>query len=184
LSDTSNNPVRVGVVGLGNVLMGDDAFGPYVIQVLEAAYALPSNVSARDLGTPSLDLTGYIEDFDVLIVVDTVHSVGEPGEIRRYTRDQLLKRPVQPRTSPHEPGLKEALLIAEFHGRGPSEVLLVGVIPETTSTGIGLSARVRAAIAPAAEEILSELARLGFEAAPLASPRLPQVWWEEAAHAV
>src|ERR1043165_10069519 len=148
--------------------MGDDAFGPYVIQVLDAASSLPANAAARDLGTPSLDLTGYIEDFDVLIVVDTVHSVGEPGEIRKYTRDQLLQRPVQPRTSPHEPGLKEPLLLAEFHGRGPSEVLLVGVIPETTSTGIGLSARVRRALPPAVEEILSELARLGFEAAPLA----------------
>src|ERR1043165_2656230 len=167
--------------------MGDDAFGPYVIQVLEAAYSLPSNVSARDLGTPSLDLTGYIEDFDVLIVVDTVHSVGEPGEIRKYTRDQLLQRPVQPRTSPHEPGLKEALLIAEFHGRGPSEVLLVGVIPETTSTGIGLSARGRGGRRPSGrgfEDILRGLPRLAFEAAPLAFPRPPQVWWDEAAHAV
>src|ERR687883_578299 len=113
------SPPRVGVVGLGNVLMGDDAFGPYVIEALEAAYSLPPNVSAQDLGTPSLDLTGYIEDFDALVFVDTVHSRGEPGELRRYTRKDLLKRPVQPRTSPHEPGLKEAMLIAEFHGRGP-----------------------------------------------------------------
>jgi len=43
---------------------------------------------------------------------------------------------------------------------------------------------VRAAIAPTVEEILSELARLGFEAALLAFPRPPQVWWEEAAQAV
>jgi len=182
--DTSDKPARVQIVGLGNVLMGDDAFGPYVVEVLEAAYALPSNVSARDLGTPSLDLTGYIEDFDALIVVDTVHSAGEPGEIRKYRRDELLQRPVQPRTSPHEPGLKEALLIAEFHGRGPSEVLLVGVIPETISTGTGLSSRVRAAIAPAVQEVLSELARLGCEAAPRPFPRPPQVWWEEATQAI
>src|SRR5918911_4092433 len=98
MGGAQENPPRIGVIGLGNVLMGDDAFGPYVIQVLEAAYALPSNVSARDLGTPSLDLTGYIEDFDALVVVDTVHSRGEPGELRRYARAELLQGPVQPRT--------------------------------------------------------------------------------------
>ena len=53
MGDAFNSPARVGVVGLGNVLMGDDAFGPYVIEVLEAGYALPPNVSAQDLGTPS-----------------------------------------------------------------------------------------------------------------------------------
>ncbi len=35
---------RIGVLGIGNVLMGDDAFGPYVVKVLEARYELPADV--------------------------------------------------------------------------------------------------------------------------------------------
>jgi hydrogenase maturation protease len=170
---------RIGVVGLGGVLMGDDAFGPYVIAVLEAAYDFPENVAVRDLGTPSLDLTGYIEELDALVVVDTVHSSGAPGELRTYDRAGILRHPVQPRVSPHEPGLKEALLIAEFDGRGPSQALLVGAIPETTATGIGMSDALRAAVPAAVGEVLKELRRLGAEATPKATPLAPDIWWEE-----
>ena len=161
--------------------MCDDAFGPYVVALLEAGYDFPPNVSVLDLGTPSLDLTGYIEEFNALVIVDTVHSEGRAGELRRYTREEILRHPVQPRTSPHEPGLKEAMLTAEFHGRGPTEALLVGVIPETTATGIGLTPRVSDALARAVREVLVELERLGVEVRPRVFPRAPRIWWEESA---
>ena len=169
---------RIGVVGLGGVLMGDDAFGPYVVAVLEARYDFPPHVAVRDLGTPSLDLTAYVEELDAMIVVDTVHAAGEPGELRTYDRAALVRHPVQPRVSPHEPGLKEALLIAEFDGQGPAEVLLVGAIPATTATGIGMSPALRAAVPHAVEIVLKELRRLGVEAAPKAAPLAPNIWWE------
>ena len=37
---------RIGVLGLGNVLMGDDALGPYVIGLLSARYRFEEGVSA------------------------------------------------------------------------------------------------------------------------------------------
>lgn len=169
---------RIGVIGLGNVLMSDDAFGPYVIQLLDAAYTFPENVLLRDLGTPSLDLITYIEDLDALIIVDAVYSDGEPGEMRTYRRAEILCQPLQPRVSPHEPGLKEALLMAEFDGCGPREALLVGVIPEKTETGVGLSPSVREALAQAVSEVIRELARLGVSASPRLHPQKPQIWWE------
>lgn len=172
---------RVGVIGLGNVLMGDDAFGPYVVELLSARYEFPENVFVCDLGTPSLDLTAYITDADALVVVDAVHAPGRAGELRRYTREEILARPIQPRVSPHEPGLKEALLITEFGGRGPREVLLVGAVPETTSTGVGMSGPVRAAIPAAMEAVVEELRRLGAEVSERAAPPEPQIWWEETA---
>ena len=44
------------VLGLGNVLMGDDGFGPAVVQAFEAEYVVGPDVSVIDLGTPGLDL--------------------------------------------------------------------------------------------------------------------------------
>jgi hydrogenase maturation protease len=174
----------IGVIGLGNVLMGDDAFGPYVIQVLEAEYEFPERVVLMDLGTPSLDLATYIEDLEVLIILDSVGAQGPPGSLRTYRREELLSRPLEPRTNAHEPGLKEALLVSEFRGRGPREALFVGVVPEQTSTSVGLSKAVSESIPRAVEEVLRELRRQGAAGRRRRRPRVPQVWWEGAASRV
>ncbi len=171
-------PCRVGVVGLGNVLMGDDAFGPWVIQVLLAEYTFPADVSVEDLGTPGLDLVPWVTGLEALILVDTVRAEAPPGTLRLYRRDDILKHPPQTRLSPHDPGLKEALLTAEFAGQAPGEVLLVGAVPERTEMGVGLAAAVRDAVGPAADEILRELERLGRPASRRSQPRLPRIWWE------
>ena len=81
--------------------------------------------------------------------MDVVKSQGDPGEIRLYRRDEILKHAPGVRTSPHDPGVKEALLSLEFAGEDP-EVLLVGVIPDKVEHARGMTDAVRAAI-PAAE---------------------------------
>jgi hydrogenase maturation protease len=169
---------NVAVLGLGNVLMGDDALGPTVVKVLEAEYEFPPGVSVQDLGTPGLDLTPYLAGVTALIVVDTVHSRGAPGEMRLYRRDEILKNPPQPRLSPHDPGLKEALLTVEFSGSGPREVLLIGVIPGEVRTGVGLNPAVRAAVPLAVAEVVNELARLGVAPSARTVPGTPDLWWE------
>jgi hydrogenase maturation protease len=169
---------NVAVLGLGNVLMGDDALGPTVIKVLEAEYEFPTGVSVQDLGTPGLDLTPYLAGVEALIVVDTVRASGAPGEVRLYRRDEILKHPPQPRLSPHDPGLKEALLTMEFSGSGPREVLLVGVIPAEVRTGVGLSQAVRAAVPAAVAEVVQELARLEVAPRPRPAPAPADLWWE------
>jgi hydrogenase maturation protease len=171
---------RLAVIGLGNVLMGDDAFGPTVIGALEAQYEFSPEVAVLDLGTPGLDLTPYLLGLDAAVIVDTVSASGAAGAMVLYRRDDILKAPPQPRLSPHDPGLKEALLTVAFAGDGPREVLLVGVVPGKVTTGIGLTAAVRAAVPGAVAEVVRELGRLGAPAYAR-SPRSPlDLWWERA----
>lgn len=168
---------RIGVIGLGNVLMGDDAFGPWVVQTMLAELAFPEDVSVEDLGTPGLDLMPYVTDLEALVLVDTVRSSAPPGTIRLYRRDELLKHAPHARLSPHDPGVKEALLAAEFAGQGPREVLLVGAVPEDTAMGVRLSPALREAVPRAVAEVLRELERLGRPAARRTSPGEPDIWW-------
>ncbi len=171
--------MQIAVMGLGNVLMGDDALGPHVIAHLAAGWDFPADVVVEDLGTPGLDLHPHLAGHDILILVDVVKSKGAPGELRLYRKDEILKHPPQPRVSPHDPGVKEALLGLQFAGQDPQEVLLVGVIPDhTQSLEVGLSDPVRAAIPAAVGAVLEELERLGSPAAAKAEPQPPQVWWE------
>lgn len=178
---TERPGTRIAVLGLGNVLMGDDALGPWVLHALQRDWEFPVDVTVQDLGTPGLDLLPFVLDVDRLILVDTVKAPATPGTIRLFRRDEILAKPPQPRVSPHDPGLKEALLTAEFSGRAPAEVLLVGVVPKTVEQGVGLSDPVREAVGAAAAEVLRELERLGAPAKRRAVPLDAPAWWEQPA---
>lgn len=169
---------RVGVLGIGNVLMGDDALGPYVVKCLDARYELPAAVELRELGTPGADLALHLDGLDAAVVVDTVKLPGAPGEVRLLDKAQLLARkPLLP-ASPHEPGLREALFALEFGGGAPPEVRLVGVIPASVELEVGLSGPVREAVPLALAEVLRQLASLGVPARERPDPRPPDLWWE------
>lgn len=173
-------PRLVRVLGLGNVLGGDDGFGPCVVTALQSAFEWSEGVEVIDVGTPGLDLVPFVSGVDVLVIVDTVKSPGTPGELRVYDKAAILKHPPQPRVSPHDPGVKETLLALDFAGDGPAEVVLVGAIPGDLKMEPGLSPSLRAAVAPAVEAVLDALRARGVEPARRlpADPVLP--WWEVA----
>lgn len=134
------------VLGLGNVLMGDDGFGPAVVRQFEQTCDVPENVEVVDVGTPGLDLMPWFYDAERLIIVDTVKADAAPGTMRLYDKDDLLRHPPSMRTSPHDPGVKEALWTLELAGRGPKEVTLIGVVPESVELTTDISETVRAQI--------------------------------------
>jgi hydrogenase maturation protease len=173
--------MRIGVIAVGNVLQGDDAVGPHVLAELKAGHVLPPEVDAIDAGTPGLDLSAYLEGFDAAVVIDAVRARGRPGEVRRYTRDELLAVPkAGPTMSPHDPGLADAVRTLSFHRRGPKELVLVGVIPERVETRLGIGPTVRAAVPAAVRAVLAELDRWGVAAPPRETPADPDLWWERA----
>jgi len=174
-------PGEVRVLGLGNVLMGDDAVGPWVIEELLANWEFPDGVSVRDVGTPGLDLTPYLADADTILLVDTVKADGPPGAIRMYSRGELLSRPPQPRVSPHDPGLTEALFTLDFVGCAPRDIVLIGVVPGVVAKGIGLTPAVKEAVGQAAAEVVERLTRLGFSSRRRQSAAPASPWWEKPA---
>ena len=165
------------VLGLGNVLMSDDGFGPFVVRVLEATYETPPGVEFVDVGTPGLDLTPYLLGAHAVIFVDTVKSNGAPGGIRVYDREDILRYPPQARTGGHDPALKEALLTVEAVGGSPSHVTLIGVIPEWIATGVELSPLVEAAVGRAVIAVEQALADLGVRLVRRRHALAPDVWW-------
>ncbi|HVM74859.1 MAG TPA: hydrogenase maturation protease [Candidatus Saccharimonadales bacterium] len=170
---------RIGILSVGNVLMGDDGIGPYVLKILEARYEFPANVVAHDLGTPGLGITSFFADYDAVILIDAVSAKGQPGDVRLYRKDKLVRVPIPQRVSPHDPALVEALLFAEFSGKCPQEVLLVGVVPENVELGCEITESVRAAVVPAISAILAELTRLGIEPRLRECALRPSIWWQE-----
>lgn len=172
-------PGRVAVVGLGNVLMGDDGFGPFVVRQFHARYDYPDWVAVTDAGTPGLDLVPFIDDAAAVVVVDTIKLDEAPGTLRLYRREQLMAAPGPQRLSPHDPGLLETLQMLEFRGGGPTDVLLVGVVPEWCGVGPGLSAPARAAAEPAVASVVDHLRNLGVPLNEREESLDPGIWWEQ-----
>jgi hydrogenase maturation protease len=171
---------RVAVYGIGNVLIGDDAAGPAVIRWLEANYEFGDGVLVEDIGTPSLDLAARMCGFDAIVFVDAVSAKGEPGELRQYTRPEIVKNPPSLRMSPHDPSLKETILLVDLLPDGPEYITLVGIIPRTLDD-FGLSPEVEAAVPLAACRVLTELEQLGVELTRRPTPLPIAPFWSAAA---
>lgn len=171
--------MSIRIIGLGNVLMSDGGFGPYVVRVLDAFYEMPPRVQVIDAGTPGMDLTSCLIGAEAVIVIDTVKTPGSAGDIHVYRKSEVLARAMPSRPTVHDPNLRDALKAATLGGRGPVEVLVIGVNPEWVATGVSLSRSVRSAIAPVIGLIMTELERLGCRAALRRIPRQPDTWWEK-----
>jgi len=167
---------RVYVLGLGNVLMGDDGFGPAVIRAFEASYDAGPDVEVIDLGTPGLDLTPWLADSHHVVIVDTVKAPLEPGALRMYDKSDLMRDAPFARTGPHDPGVKECIFTLEFAGRAPEHITVVGVVPGPVGMSLELSEAVSAAIPVAVEAIAVALTAHGHPPCPRQQRPLDD-WW-------
>lgn len=169
-------PKRVCVVGLGNVLMGDDGFGALAVEKLRCEYECGANVEILDLGTPGLDLTPYLYGRDLAVVVDAVTADGKPGTVGIYRESDFLDSRAEIRLTDHDPGLQESLAQLRLAGRGPAEVVIVGVIPKSCAFGERISSTVLAASSLAVDSIVRVLRERGFNCRKRLRPEQPKLW--------
>src|SRR3974390_2881952 len=172
------DPVKTALIaGIGNVLLGDDSVGPYVLRLLESQYSFADNVRLADLGTPALDMTHQIGGLHSLILIDSVASDDPPGTIVFYRKGDIVRETPAERLDPHSPALSECLMTAEMLGASPEHVLLVGIVGKSCEPACELSEEVQRSIQPAMEAILQELQRLDFEFQKKTTPDEPGIWW-------
>lgn len=144
------------IAGVGNRLMGDDGFGPRVIDLLSSA-PLPENVEARDVGTAGLAIASDLSDYDLVVFIDSVNVEGEPG--RLYKWDVVVEGSIGDdaelsRFTLHEVGLEGLLRLSKAMGILPPSVILIGCKPESLRPGLELSPVVEEALHKAAEMAL------------------------------
>ncbi len=158
------NP-RVLVAGIGNIFLGDDAFGVEVAQRL-MQLQWPEGVQVVDFGIRGYDLSfALMEEYDVFILIDASSRGEAPGTL--YTMEIALD-------TIEEHGTEEAsidahaldplrvLRMVKAMGGAPKRILLVACEPDTLGEEeqlegrMGLSAPVAAAI----EEAVSLTIRL------------------------
>lgn len=153
------------VIGLGNVLAGDDGIGIAVIDRLREQGGLPPEVHLMEAGIPGLSLVEMMLDAQRVILVDSFLGEGVTGTIRRFTEGELPPVGYSAGQS-HGIGLREALAFARgvMPERFPLEVVVIGVSIERPERWVqGLSPPVQAAVDRAAEMVRAEVIRMSKE---------------------
>ena len=134
------------VLGIGNLLMGDEGVGVHLAQRL-AEQPLPSGIDVLDGGTGGFHLTNYFTSYPCLILIDATLDERPPGTIRllepRFSSDF-------PRSmSTHDIGLRDLLEGLQVMGQMPKVYLFAVSIAELQEMHIGLS--------PEVEKVMPEL---------------------------
>ncbi len=143
-SPSTEPVISLRVLCLGNELLGDDALGLMVADLLRPF--APREVAIVSTPESGFDLLDYALNVHRLVVVDTVQTgSAAPGRIYQFRDCEL---PSVPGGSPHYVGLCEALDLARKLGLPVAdEVIILAVEAEDCLTiGREMSQQVRSAI--------------------------------------
>lgn len=151
------------VLGLGNILLGDEGVGVRVIERLLEQVEFPEEVQVLDGGTLGLDLLPYLEGAARLLVVDAAQARKPAGTLVRLTGREIPIFLDASKVSPHQEGLQDLLAVAALKGYLPEEVVFLGVQVGSLGVSLELSPAVAAQVNLMVERVLEELARWGIE---------------------
>lgn len=157
--------MRILVLGIGNLLLGDEAVGVRIVEALEQRYRLPAHVEVLDGGTSGMELMEIMAHRDHLIVADAVLTGAAPGSVA-VLYDEEIPAMFTRKVSPHQLGLSDVLMALRLTDEFPRRLTLVGVVPESLEPGICLTDVVSRAIEPALAEVLLALQESGVVAQP------------------
>ena len=154
MSTTTNNGAHVLVLGIGNILVGDEGVGVQVARHLEWM-PLPADVECLDGGTGSFLLLEPIQQARRLILIDTTTDGNMPGTVRRLTPRFSSDYPST--LTAHDVGVKD-LLDAAYLTRGQLDVTLFAISIELPpGVGTELTPAIATTIPEIASMVLDEL---------------------------
>ncbi|GAB4332778.1 MAG: HyaD/HybD family hydrogenase maturation endopeptidase [Desulfobulbaceae bacterium] len=153
---------RIGILGIGNLLMRDEGFGVHFIDYLTDRFEIPDSIAVLDGGTAGIMLAPFIEDVDILYVIDTVKLEDTPGAIHRFSDEEVRSGSVQMRMSPHQVGLIDILAMCRLREKAPRSVEMITVVPADLEVGIGLSPALEPKLREVGDLLADSLARRGI----------------------
>ena len=145
---------RLLILGIGNILMGDEGVGVHVVNEVGKA-AWPADVECLDGGPGSCRLREPMQRAAKVILIDACIDGAEAGEVRKlrpkYSKDY-------PKTlTAHDIGLKDLLDAFYLMGEQAPDVTLFAIsIPPLQDMQIGLSTRLNDAIPTIARLVQNE----------------------------
>ncbi len=149
------------VLGCGNILLGDDGFGPAVIECLNREKNLPDDVLAMDMGTSIRDILFDITLSEnkpkMIFIVDAVDRLDrKPGEVFEIPVEEIPENKTSDFSLHQHPTVN---MLAELKDNYPVVIKIVAAQMETVPEDIapGLTPAMHGAVKIACEKILREV---------------------------
>ena len=141
------------VLGIGNVLLGDEGIGVHCIRLLEEK-TFPGNVSFLDGGTGGFHLLSIFQQYKKIILIDATLDGNKQGKVSllkpKYAKDfpQTL--------SAHDIGLRDLVQSSALLGFLPEVYLITVSITDDQPLSMELSTQVKNSLVEI-EKIVNEL---------------------------
>ncbi|OEH84926.1 hypothetical protein BHU72_06965 [Desulfuribacillus stibiiarsenatis] len=152
LRTTTESP-KVAIIGIGNLLLGDDGVGVHAIQQLEQGHygVFPNHVDFVDGGTFIFDMLDVFTQYKKIIIIDCLKGGHKPGTVYHVTPKQLGET-IRETSSLHEVQILDIVQWMEYLGHN-LDVEIVGIEPESIGYSMELSATVQDALTLAVDRV-------------------------------
>lgn len=147
------------VLGLGNILCGDEGIGCRVVEYFYATRKYPLDVAIADGGTMGQELLGSVMEVSNLLLVDCGDFGLKPGDTMIRSNGSVPLWLGIAKMSPHQGSFSEVLALAQLKNRLPENITLLAIQPEKLNFGEKLSKTLKDKLpvyASIVEEILAE----------------------------
>jgi hydrogenase maturation protease len=154
---------KIAVVGAGNVLFYDEGVGIFAQRFLEENYNFSDNVTIVDGGVLGFQLMTYYQDYDKVLILDTITMHNEePGVIYSIPAQELLGLGSYKQNA-HEVEIVEMLEICSLLDK-MADVKIIGIVPkDIIEVKTDLTPRLKANFDNFIQTAINELKNMGVE---------------------
>ena len=133
------------VLGLGNILCGDEGLGVFALHTARDQLGNQSGFEWIDGGVMGLDLLPLVEECSHLLVLDAIDADQPAGTVIELEKKEIsLLAGIK--LSEHQLSFKEVLGLASIQQALPEQLHLIGIQPSDLTVKIGLSEIVKSAM--------------------------------------
>jgi hydrogenase maturation protease len=150
---------RLLVLGIGNLLMGDEGVGVHAIRALEKE-PLPAGVALLDGGTGGFNLLSCLGEYPTVIVIDATMDGGEPGTVRIIKPRFLSEYPRS--LGAHDIGLRDLIESAVLLDTMPVVHLITVSIADISAMTTELTPAVQRALPQVVQSVRQILREENF----------------------
>jgi hydrogenase maturation protease len=154
--------MKTAIVGTGTIIFQDEGVGVFAQKYLDENYTFEDDVTLVDGGVLGFQLMTYYQDYDKVVILDTITMDDDAGSIYNLPSDELLGLGSYKQTA-HEVEIVEMLEICTLL-ENMAEVNIIGIVPaDIVSVNVGLSDEIKKSFPLFIESTLKELEKAGIK---------------------
>ena len=154
--------MKTAIVGAGTIIFQDEGIGVYAVKYIDENYTFLDDVTLVDGGVLGFQLMTYYQDYDKVLILDTITMDDKPGSIYNLPATELLGLGSYKQTA-HEVEIVEMLEICSLL-ENMAEVNIIGIVPkDIKEVVVGLTNDMKEIFSTFIDTTLQELSKAGIK---------------------